>query len=109
VPPGPRLRRDGVVDLRCQVSVRDTGLVPGDTSLLLRGSTVDGLRVEGSGTVTTVPAWDRPGNARDLTSNRRVEPCTWRCGARPASLARRRSAPAAGVVVVVVVWETPRP
>ena len=55
---------DGVDDLRCTVRVRDTGLVPGATGLLLRGSTADGLRLAGRASVTTVPAWDRPGTTR---------------------------------------------
>jgi hypothetical protein len=52
---------DGVVDLLCQVRVRDTGLSPGDTELLLRGSTRDGVRIAGTATVTTEPRRGRPG------------------------------------------------
>ena len=50
---------DGVDDLLCTVRVRDTGLAAGDTGLLLRGSTADGLRLAGRATVTTVPAWGK--------------------------------------------------
>ena len=54
---------DGVDDLRCTVRLRDTGLAAGDTGLLLRGSTVDGLRLAGRATVTTVPVREKPGKA----------------------------------------------
>jgi hypothetical protein len=60
-PAGRDYDGDGVVDLLCQVRVRDTGISPGDTELLLRGSTVDGVGVEGAATVTTVPAAGGPG------------------------------------------------
>ena len=39
---------DGVVDLLCQMRVRESGLAAGDTSLQLRGSTKDGVRVVGT-------------------------------------------------------------
>ena len=59
--PGRDYDGDGGVDLLCQVRVRDTGLSPGDTRLQLRGSTVDGVRVAGTASVTTEPPRGRPG------------------------------------------------
>ena len=54
---------DGVVDLLCQVRVRESGLAAGDTSLRLRGTTTDGVRVVGTASVTTVPARGKPGTS----------------------------------------------
>ncbi|WP_336921067.1 pullulanase-type alpha-1,6-glucosidase [Aquipuribacter sp. SD81] len=56
---------DGVVDLLCKVQVRATGVEPGSTELLLRGSTVDGDLLEGTATIRTVgPSADKGGNGK---------------------------------------------
>ncbi len=46
---------DGVVDLLCQMRIRESAVGPGTTSLLLRGTTRDGVRIAGTASVTTVP------------------------------------------------------
>jgi hypothetical protein len=51
---------DGVADLLCQARTPLTGVRPGDTALLLRGSTLDGVPIEGTATIRTVgPRADR--------------------------------------------------
>ena len=45
---------DGVIDLRCTARTRDTGVRPGDTALLLRGSTGE-VDVVGTAEIRTVP------------------------------------------------------
>ncbi|WP_445475803.1 hypothetical protein ACT9XH_03445 [Methanococcoides methylutens] len=46
---------DGDLDLVVHFKVKDTGLAPGDTEATLTGETFDGISIEGTDSVRTVP------------------------------------------------------
>ncbi|MFC5379386.1 pullulanase-type alpha-1,6-glucosidase [Aquipuribacter nitratireducens] len=51
---GDDVNGDGVADLVCAARVPLTGVAAGDTELLLTGSTVDGIPIDGTATIRTV-------------------------------------------------------
>ena len=54
------LNRDGVRDLACTARVPLTGVAPGDTELLLTGTTTAGARLEGTVEIRTIPTGKGP-------------------------------------------------
>ncbi len=52
---GQDVNGDGLLDLLCHFNTQQTGLLAGDTLAILKGKTVDGIKLSGSEAIRTVP------------------------------------------------------
>lgn len=52
---GEDVNNDGLADLLCQFNTQQTGLVAGDSIVVLKGKTVTGRTIQGTETIRTVP------------------------------------------------------